>query len=163
MGVHSGPLRDEDRREILSSRGAGLDIFVVAFDRSLELRWTQGLGSAEDEFAASMAVSETAGTVFFAGLTRGPATVGDPERGVIALDHEGDGEGDLFVAEISASAGAPTWAEAWPGLGGDAASGLAAGPDGEVYVVGSFATEVSDGDATYGSLSELTGGVWRLR
>jgi hypothetical protein len=163
MGVHNGPLRDGAGSVISAPRGAGLDVFVVAFDSTSSVQWTQGLGSTENEFAASIAVAESTSSVYIAGMTRAPATLGDAERGLLELDHAGDGEGDLFVAELALADGAPLWADTWPGVGGDMGWDLAVGPAGEVYVLGSFAGELSDGTTTFGSSSGGSGGIWRIR
>lgn len=103
-------------------------------------------------------------------LRHGSSNIESPED--VALDSEGNlvvagsfygttvlggspltsaGADDIFVAKYSGLDGAHQWSVRFGGLESDEATGVTVGPDGKVYVAGSFRSDVNFGGGTIGS------------
>lgn len=98
------------------------DAFVAKYSAAGELLWTRQLGTAESDASAG-ASSDSAGNVFIAGDTSG------------AMDGMARGFGDGFVAKYS-PAGQLEWTRQVGTSQPDAATGVSADADGNVFVAG---------------------------
>ena len=98
------------------------DAFVAKYSAAGELLWTRQLGTAESDAAAGSS-SDPAGNVFIAGDTSG------------AMDGMARGFGDGFVAKYSPE-GELEWTRQVGTSQPDAATGVSADADGNVFVAG---------------------------
>jgi hypothetical protein len=98
------------------------DAFVTKYSAGGELLWTRQLGTADSDASAGASVDGT-GNVFIAGDTTG------------AMDGVARGFGDGFVAKYS-PAGQLEWTRQVGTSHPDAAAGVSASVDGDVFVAG---------------------------
>jgi hypothetical protein len=108
--------------ELGESPHASSDAFVAKYSAAGELLWTRQLGTAESDAAAGSS-SDSAGNVFIAGDTSG------------AMDGMARGFGDGFVAKYSPD-GELEWTRQVGTSQPDAATGVSADADGNVFVAG---------------------------
>jgi hypothetical protein len=120
----------------LFASNGGRDAFVASYTSAGALRWARAFGGTGDD--AVLAVAATADAVLAAGSFSGGVTV-DPAPG-IAMTSTGGVDG--FLAAWS-SAGTARWVFPVGGPQDDAATAVAAGPGGAIYLAGSF-TGVAD-------------------
>jgi hypothetical protein len=104
------------------------DLFVASYTNSGEHRWSRRFGGAESERFGDLAVGAR-GEVYFVGVLRGTADFGG---GPLTAEWE-----DVLVVSLDRD-GAHRWSRRYGTAGGDRATGIALGPDGNVYVTGDF-------------------------
>jgi hypothetical protein len=114
-------------------QGSDLDVWAAKYSASGDPVWIQQLGSSPgyDERAAAVS-ADAEGNVFVAGHSFG------------SLDTDNRGSADAFVAKLSEN-GELLWLQQLGATGYDAAQGLSADLDGNVYVVGQLAGVLSGG------------------
>ncbi|MBK9146214.1 MAG: T9SS type A sorting domain-containing protein [Flavobacteriales bacterium] len=115
------------------ANGSGQDIFVVALDSTGAYLWSASLGSTLNDRGTAVAVDD-AGGVLVGGWFNNTVDF-DPGSGTASLSSAGGA--DAFVLKLSGT-GAYQWAHRFGSTSGDEVHALDAGPDGEVYVVGSY-------------------------
>ena len=115
-----------------NSIDAGLTAPASAYNFALRA------GAAGDDVGQSIA-TDASGNVYVAGSFHGTVDF-DPGPGVYNLTSAGGS--DAFVAKYTPS-GALLWARDMGGSGDDAGTGIALGPNGAVYVAGSFSGTAS--------------------
>jgi hypothetical protein len=98
------------------------DAFVAKYSEAGELLWTRELGTSDSDASAGLSL-DGAGNVFIAGDTAG------------AMDGTGRGFGDGFVAKYS-PVGQLEWTRQLGTSQPDAAAGVSADADGNVFVAG---------------------------
>ena len=118
----------------LTSAGSS-DAFLVKYDPDGEVVWARRGGSDQGDLAYGVAVTDD-GRAHVSGSFRGVALFGD-------LPIQSAGATDVFVAQYDAD-GEPVWVE---GIGADGSEftrggGIGLGPDGNVYVQGSFSNTI---------------------
>ena len=114
----------------------GQGVALLKYDAAGKLLYGKLLAGAPDATGASVAVN-TDGTVAVAGSTTTPPTVGP--NGISA-----GGSTSAFV-QVFDSTGAPSWSQTVPAEGGTAtAAGVAFGPKGSVYLLGTTTGSVGN-------------------
>ena len=101
----------------------GQDIFVRKYDSDGNELWTRQFGTSDNEGTSGIAV-DSAGNIYVAGGTSG-----------VLPDQTNVGNGDAFIRKYNA-AGNEVWTRQFGTSGGEGTSGVAVGPDGNVYVSG---------------------------
>ncbi len=127
----------------LATSNGGRDAFVAAYTAAGALRWARAFGGPGED--AVLAVAATVDAVLAAGSFSGGVTV-DPAPGM-AMTSTGGVDG--FLAAWS-TAGTARWVFPVGGLQDDAATAVAAGPGGAIYLAGSFtgAADLGPGSAS---------------
>ncbi len=118
----------------LTSAGS-TDAFLAKYDPSGTVVWARRGGSVEGDLAYGVAVTAD-GRAHLSGSFRGVAIFG-------SLPIQSAGSSDVFVVQYDA-AGTPVWLQ---GIGANGSEytrggGIGLGPDGEVYVHGSFSNTI---------------------
>lgn len=120
----------------VTSRG-NMDFVLAKYSPQGKLLWLQTAGGTEIDRGYGVAVDQ-AGNSYVTGHFQSPTfQIGDK-----TLKNHGDY--DYFIAKYD-SAGKLLWAESAGGTGYDYGHGIAVTPEGDCYVAGSFAGEVSFG------------------
>ena len=118
-----------DGHQNVDPTGATSDLFVIAYDAFGARLWTRQIGSEYEDAGSDIAVDNN-GNIYVIGPTYG------------ALDGNSNSDpcgpgltSDIFVVKFSA-AGAQLWIRQFGSSGKDWAKGIAADPDGHLYVTG---------------------------
>ncbi|MEP0548222.1 MAG: T9SS type A sorting domain-containing protein [Rhodothermales bacterium] len=119
---------------MLTSAGSS-DAFLAKYDSDGEVVWARRSGSDQGDLAYGVAVTDD-GRAHVSGSFRGVALFGD-------LPIQSAGATDVFVVQYDTD-GEPVWVE---GVGADGSEftrggGIGLGPDGSVYVQGSFSNTI---------------------
>ncbi|QDV51213.1 NHL repeat-containing protein [Gimesia fumaroli] len=121
----------------VTSRGK-MDFVLAKYNPEGKLLWLQTAGGTEIDRGYAVAVDQ-AGNSYVTGHFQSPTfRIGDK-----TLKNQGDY--DYFIAKYNPE-GELLWAQSAGGAGYDYGHGIAVTPDGECYVAGSFAGEVTFGD-----------------
>jgi hypothetical protein len=143
----------ETNETTLSSAG-GSDMFVAKYNRDGTLAWAKRAGGTDSEWATGIDVVSD-GSAFVSGpfgMYGTPvgyaATFGPGETNETTLTSAG--EDDVFVARYNPD-GTLAWATRVGGASTDAASDIAALPDGTAVVTGWFSGMLDGGTATFGA------------
>ncbi|MBW6513273.1 MAG: SBBP repeat-containing protein [Candidatus Syntrophosphaera sp.] len=115
------------------------DIFVAKLDAGGNWLWAKRAGSADFEFAESIA-ADANGNCYISGAFSSGADFGGT-----VLDSAGGR--DIFVAKLDAG-GNWLWARRAGGSGGDNAQAVTVDPDGNALITGSFRTNADFGSTT---------------
>lgn len=121
----------------LASTSVPSDVFVASHDSVGNHRWSRRIGSEGPDRAFDLALDPRGGVVL-AGESGGPVETD-------ATPTEWNGGGDMLVVSLDPT-GRLRWARAFGGAGDDYAVAVAVGPDGRVYVMGTFEDSVVFGD-----------------
>jgi len=113
--------------------GGAYDAFVVAFSLDGTERWKAQIGTAEREYASSVAVDAQA-NVYITGDTFGD--LGGPNAGAA----------DAYVTRLGPD-GRRMWTQQLGGPGGEVAKGIAVGPSGTVLIAGQTDDDLGAGFA----------------
>jgi hypothetical protein len=117
--------------------GTDDEIFVVKLDRDGNYLWAQHAGSEYNDSAEDIAI-DAAGNVYITGWFQDVATFGS--LGVVT-----EGSGDIFIAKLDPD-GNWLYVNGAGGLQGDHGYSITVGPEGHVFVAGSFYEEAFFGD-----------------
>jgi hypothetical protein len=142
-----------NRARFLRSVGSEDDIFVAKYNASRKLLWARRFGGKGIDTADALAFG--AGTLALAGSFDRAARFG---AGASAVDLTSHGGMDGYVARLNPANGAVVWAGAVGGKIDDAATAVAVGTGGEVYLAGSIRLG-GDVDPGPGTTSIKTRGV----
>jgi len=118
---------------VLLSSAGGSDVFVARYTAGGALVWARPLGGSGDDRGRAIALTAD-GELLIAGSFQGTADF-DPSAAPAWITSAGGD--DLFVGRLDA-AGNLVWVRGVGGTGDEAGRGITAGPDGHVYVAGSF-------------------------
>ncbi|WP_339728357.1 SBBP repeat-containing protein [uncultured Gimesia sp.] len=116
-----------------------MDFVLAKYNPEGELLWLQTAGGAEIDRGYAVAVDQ-AGNSYVTGHFQSPTL----QIGNQTLKNRGDY--DYFIAKYD-PAGKLLWAHSAGGAGYDYGHGIAVTPEGDCYVAGSFAGEVTFGDS----------------
>ena len=115
----------------------GNDAYVAKVDADGVLDWARATGGSSNDGGIAVAVSSQ-GDVYVTGVFADTADF-DPGGGIFELTSEG--HNDVFLMHLDAQ-GDFVWAGAVGGTNYDYGSDVVVGPDGSVYMAGSFAQTV---------------------
>ncbi len=125
--------------EVTLSAGNAPEIFLAKYGHEGKVQWAKSAGGNSADYGTSVAV-DSGGNAYVAGSFVG--TVNFSGTNVL-----GYGADDAFVAMYTA-AGNLVWVLAAGSGGVDTAAGICAGPNGSVYLSGSFAGSIRLGNVT---------------
>jgi beta-propeller repeat-containing protein len=136
-----------------SDNAGGDDAFVAKVNAAgSALVYAGFLGGSGDETGYGIAV-DGSGRAFVTGSTTSHGATFPDTTG--ALDYSGNAGGtDAFVAEVNAAGSALVYAGFLGGSGEDVGSGIAVGPSGMAYVVGSTRSTAATFPSTPGALDQ---------
>ncbi len=128
--------------QTVTSKG-GMDFVLAKYDPAGKLLWIQTAGGKDIDRGYGVAVDK-AGNSYVTGHFQSPTfQIGDK-----TLENKGDY--DYFIAKYDPQ-GKLLWAESAGGTGYDYGHGIAVTPEGDCYVAGSFAGDVTFGTAQTGN------------
>lgn len=105
-----------------------------------EALWSQQIGDAEADAAGPIATTSD-GNLIVAGQFRGTFTIGSQTL-------KSAGQGDIFVAKLSAATGDVLWIKSFGGTGNDNVTSIALDASDNVYMAGAFTGSVDFGGGT---------------
>ncbi len=118
------------------------DVALMKYDSAGNLLYTRTLGAANSASGYALAVSADGSKVAIAGSVTGP------------LDADNSGESatstNSFVSEYDTAMGDEDWTNTQASKAGDAATGVAFGADGSVYVTGTTQSALPSGGGEVG-------------
>lgn len=139
----------ESGQTALTAAG-GSDIFLAKYNPDGTLAWAKRAGGSGADSALGIALAPD-GSAWVTGNISGVAVFGPGESGQTTLSNRnGDYNTDIFLAKYRPD-GTLAWVRREGGSQNDTGNALAIGPDGSVWLTGSFA-----GSFTYGGRSQLT-------
>lgn len=122
-----------EETNILSSNGAGSDVFVQKLNSDGNFIWAKSMGSTSDEYGSSV-ISDSFGNVFVAGGYWGTVDF-DPNEGYNNLTS--NGYSDIFIQKLDAN-GDFIWAKSFGGPLWDGVSDIKKDTLGNLFITGNF-------------------------
>lgn len=119
----------------LASKSGSSDIFVASYTQDGVHRWSKAFGDAGNDEGEYLRL-DSSGNVYVIGLFTGPVDFGG---GPLSSQ-----ERDAFIASFTGM-GAHRWSKGFGGKTTDSAASVAADPNGNVYLFGTFATTADFG------------------
>jgi hypothetical protein len=129
----------------VSSNG-GSDIFIASYSNKGVLRWSRGIGGAQDDAGRRLAV-DGGGNVFLAAMFQGTA---DPGGGPLTSN----GGGDVLAASYT-GLGQPCWQLSFGDADDEAGYGVAVQGSGQLVLAGWFYDTLSLGGQTQNSVGGM--------
>jgi hypothetical protein len=127
---------DPDLSDEKRSAG-GMDIFVVKFDDAAIRKWSATMGGLQKDERPAISV-DNSGSVYVTGSFKSNADF-DPGPEQYLLTSQGDR--DIFLLKLDQFGGL-VWAQAMGGPFSDRSEAIVAGPNGDIFVTGSFRASV---------------------
>ena len=157
----SGPVVLDAATNDTAIEFGGYDIFIAKWDSSGNYQWGKSMGSAADDFVASIAVDDS-DNVYTTGSFQGTMDI-DPGANIYPV--VSNGASDIFIQKLTAQ-GNFAWAKTVGGSGYDGSNGLAVDKKGNPVIIGGFTGNV-DFDPTP-AIFNINGGtegstfIWKL-
>ncbi len=118
------------------------DVALMKYDSAGNLQYTRTLGAANSATGYAISVSSDGSKVAVAGSVTGALDANDPGESATSTNS--------FVSEFSTAQGSEQWTTTQASNAGDAATGVAFGSDGAVYVTGATENALPGGGSEVG-------------
>jgi hypothetical protein len=128
----------------------GSDVFVLKYDSSGTFQWSRQIGGSGNDNVYSIVVDSNGNIIVGGTFTSNPVTIFDSSASFTRLTNAGSTDGYIVKYD---SSGTPQWARQIGGSGNDTLRSLSVDSNGNVVVVGFYA---SNPMSIYGSVTSFT-------